>query len=568
MRAGGIQAAKAGSAGALLCLAALLGSPPAKAAETQADAVYVNGNIYTLDGQSAVVSAVAVLGGRFIAVGSDAEIERYVGPETETVDLRGAPAVPGLIDSHLHLADAGKDVGLTPFSDVTTVSEALARIEAAVATKQPGEWIISGEWSPIAQLVEQRSPTAAELDAVAPHNPVFLDGDAASANSLAMELAGIHQNTPDPEGGVLQRGPAGDLTGVLEGTAADLIRNVVPPPSVETLAVRYMAASNVANGFGLTSVVTPLSEPDELRALQGLVRDGKLTLRYSVILPPPDGGASAAWEAAIISSGVSSGFGDEWLRLDSLGEMPADGGMTYGTALMRDAYPHDAGYYGTPTMSAEQLNAIVGAGARNDWRFTIHAVGDAAVDRVLDAYEAAGEERSIAGRRFIVLRGSLIQPDQLQRMKKLGVILQMENMFMWDKAAAVERNLGTEAANRTIPTRLAIDILGIDNVSQGSDFPTNSMNPWLNLYLAVTRKDHTGRLYGADQAIGRGEALRMYTTSGAYASFEEDAKGSIAVGKLADMVVLDRDYMTIPADQIKDVQAIMTIVGGQVVFRR
>lgn len=333
------------------------------------------------------------------------------------------------------------------------------------------------------------------------------------------------------------------------------------------LQARYAQAQQVANSFGLTSVVAATSGANDVRALQALKRDGKLTLRFSVILPPPATTTPTDW-TAIEGSGVASDFGDEWLRLDSLGEMPVDGGMTYGTALTREPYPRDPAYHGTAAMSPEELNARVAIGNRLGWRYTLHAVGDAGIDRLLDAYEAAGQDRPIAGRRFVVLRGNLAQRDQLERMKRLGLILQMENLFMWDKTEAVERNLGSAMANRVIPNRLAIDVLGIDRVSAGSDFPTNSMNPWLNMAVAITRKDQNGKLYGADQAIGREEALRSYTSSGAYASFEEGLKGSIEVGKLADLVILDRDFMRVPVEQIKDVQAVTTIVGGKTVFSR
>lgn len=420
---------------ALLCAAPLH-------AKTVADAVYLNGQIYTLDPQSSMVSAIAIRNGRLIAVGTDAQARAFVGPATQVVDLKRAPVVPGIIDSHIHLVDART-------------------------------------------------------------------------------------------GGDLQK--------------------------------RYAQAQQAANSVGLTSVVAATSGAEDVRALQALQRAGKLTLRFSVIIPPPASTALADW-AGIGGTGVASGFGDEWLRLDSLGEMPVDGGMTYGTALTREPYPRDPVYHGVATMSIEALNARVAMGNRLGWRYTLHAVGDAGLDRLLDAYEAAGKESSIAGRRFVVLRGNLAQRDQLERMKRLGVILQIENLFMWDKTVAVEKNLGPAMANRVIPNRLAIDILGNEAVSAGSDYPTNAMNPWLNMYVAVTRKDQTGKLYGADQAIGREEALRSFTTSGAFASFEEGLKGSIEVGKLADFIVLDRDYMRVPVEAIKDIRVLRTVVGGKLMF--
>lgn len=537
-------------------------------ARTIADTVYVNGHIHTLDARAPVASSVAILDGRLIAVGPDAEGRGHVGPGTTVVDLGGATVVPGIIDSHLHLVAAGADVGKLDLSGAATVGEALAAIRAAVASKGAGAWIISRRWDPATQLAEKRALTAAEIDSVAPDNPVLLDGEAVALNATALRAARIDRATADPESGHIERDDAGNPTGLLRGAATRIAWKAVPPPTVGELEARYREAMRIANSQGLTSVVAAANGPDDMRALQALYRAGELTLRFSVILPPPADPAPGPWMAAVGGVGVASGFGDEWLRLDSLGELPVDGGMTFGTALTRAPYPQRPDYHGVAAIPVETLDAQVAIANRNGWRFTSHAIGDAAIDRLLDAYEAAGRERSIAGRRFVVLRGSLIQRDQLERMKRLGVILQIENMFMWDKAGAVERHMGGAVADRVFPDRMAIDILGIENVSQGSDFPTNSMNPWLNLYLAVTRRDETGKRYGADQAIGREEALRMYTLSGAHASFEDGLKGSIEVGKLADMVVLDRDYMTVDAEQIRHIRVLRTIVGGREVYRR
>lgn len=552
----------------LLCppLAMFLVSPAA--AQTHADTVYTNGRIYTLDAQSSVASSVAVLNGRLIAVGTDAIGRSHIGPKTEVVDLKGAPVVPGIIDSHIHLVEGGAHVGRLSLTDTKTVKAALARIKASAATKKPGEWIVSLAWDPAKQLIEKRPLTAAQLDKVAPHNPVLLNGPVVSANSMAMRIAGIDEKTGSPEGGIIRRHPGGKPTGLFEGTATRLVKSAIPPPTISELAERYAAAMATANSYGLTSVVAAASGAADLRALQDLRHAGRLTLRYAVILPPSTESSPDQWDMQMNMLGVSSGFGDEWLRLDSFGEMPVDGGMTFGTALTRDAYPHDPGYHGVEAISVAKLNATVANGNRHGWRFTLHAIGDAGIDRLLDAYEEAGKQHSIAGRRFVVLRGSLIRKDQLERMKRLGVILQIENMFMWDKAATVEKKMGAAVAHRVFPNRLAIDILGLDNVSQGSDFPTNSMNPWLNLHLAVTRADEHGQRYGADQAIGREEALRQHTISGAYASFEEADKGTLEPGKLADMVVLDRDYMTIPEHDIRNIQVLRTIVGGRTVFSR
>jgi predicted amidohydrolase YtcJ len=506
--------------------------------------------------------------GRFLAVGTAAAVKPYTGAHTRVVDLKGAAVIPGLNDTHDHTMQAGEDAVRVKLDDVKSVAEALQRIKEAVARKKPGEWVIGGSWHPTAQLKEQRYLTAAEIDTVAPNNPVQLGGHVSSFNTAAMKIGGVDRNTPNPEGGVIDKDANGNPNGIFEEKASRLISGHIPRPTVEEMQERYVAAMKVANAYGLTSVTDPGLSPGQIRALQRLMEAGKLTLRYSVMYNPPATGTPEQWNQETNGIGASSGFGNAWLKLDAIGEMTSDGGMTFRTAFTRDPYPGDPDYHGVPAITKERLMSNVLIGNRNDWRFSIHSVGDRAVDWVLDAYEAANKDKSIAGRRFACMHCSLIRRDQLERMKRLGVILELQNIFMWDKAENVERNLGPEVANRAVPTRMAIDILGINNVAQGTDYQTNTMNPWINLYVSVTRKDPRGHVYGADQAITREEALRIYTVSGAYTSFEEKTKGPIETGKLADMVVLDRDYFTVPAEQIKDIQPTMTIVGGDVVYRR
>jgi predicted amidohydrolase YtcJ len=216
----------------------------------------------------------------------------------------------------------------------------------------------------------------------------------------------------------------------------------------------------------------------------------------------------------------------------------------------------------------ERLNKLVAICNRYNWRVGIHCVGDAAIDKVLDAYEYANREKSIVDRRFILIHASLMQPDQMEKAKKLGVRVDLQNDFMWDKAATVERFLGKEKANRACPTRLMIDRMGIGSIGAGTDYPVNTYNPFINMYVMVTRKDKNGVVYGANQAITRQEALRLYTNGAAAYSFKEGVKGSIEPGKLADLVVISNDILTCPEESMKDIQAVMTIVDGKIVYER
>jgi predicted amidohydrolase YtcJ len=267
-------------------------------------------------------------------------------------------------------------------------------------------------------------------------------------------------------------------------------------------------------------------------------------------------------------NGAASGFGDDWLKFAGI-KIFYDGGMTLKTALMRDVYPdsHD-NYRGIAQQTPERLKQLVSICNRYNWRAGVHVVGDLGIDHVLDAFEAADSEKSIRDRRFVLIHASLIRPEQMERARKLGVRIDFQNVFMWDKAATVERFLGRVTADRAVPTKTLIEKMGIDSLGAGTDFPVNPVNPLLNMYVMVTRKDINGTVYGASEAISREQALRLYTSAAARYTFEEGRKGTLEPGKLADLVVLSADYLTVPEDQIKDIKADVTIVGGKVIFQR
>jgi predicted amidohydrolase YtcJ len=267
-------------------------------------------------------------------------------------------------------------------------------------------------------------------------------------------------------------------------------------------------------------------------------------------------------------SGATSGFGDDWLKFGGI-KIFYDGGMTLRTAMMRDVYPdsHD-NYRGIAQQTPERLKQLVSIANKSNWRVGVHVVGDLGVDQVLDAFEAADKEKSIRDRRFILIHASLIRPEQMDRARALGVRVDFQNVFMWDKAATVERFLGKATADRALPTKTLIDRMGLDNLGAGTDFPVNPINPFLNIYIMVTRKDPNGNVYGASEAISREQALRLYTSAASRYMFDEGRKGTLETGKLADLAVLSADIMSIPEDQIKDIKADMTMVGGKVVFQR
>ncbi|WP_452101017.1 amidohydrolase [Bradyrhizobium monzae] len=534
------------------------------------DLVLINGKVLTLDERSTVTEAVAIRDGKILATGSSASIKALAGAETRVIDVSGKTVIPGLIDTHTHFKAAGLSDYVVIMGRAKTVAEALEAIKAFAAKKKPGEWIVGGAWHPPSQLAEKRYLTRQEIDSVAPNNPVYLRtvGHFSMANTMALQKVGIDKTTADPRGGSFERDATGELTGVLVETAIDQVEKAVPPWTEDDEIRQFTIAESVLNSFGITSAVEGATEARDIRTLQQLAASGRATLRTGVMFRPEPPADLTAWEAIMSGNGASSGFGDDWLKFAGI-KIFYDGGMTLKTALMRDVYPdsHDD-YHGTSQQTPERLKQLVSICNRNGWRVGVHVVGDLGIDQVLDAFESADKERSIRDRRFVLIHASLIRPEQMERAQKLGVRVDFQNVFMWDKAATVERFLGRATADRAVPTRTLIAKMGLDSLGAGTDFPVNPMNPFLNMYVMVTRKDPNGNAYGAAEAITREQALRLYTSAASRYTFDEARKGTIEPGKLADFVVLSADYMAVPDDQIKDIKADLTLVGGKIVFQR
>lgn len=537
------------------------------------DSILFNGKVVTADREFNIAEAVAIREGKFIAVGTNTKIQALIGPNTLNVDLAGKTVLPGLISSHCHPEPVGEKKLVIDLSKAKNVSDALAAMKEFILTREPkpGEWVKGGRWHPVAQLQEERYLTRWEVDSVAPDNPVFLPtvGHFAMANSYALRLAKITKDTPDPEGGKIDRDPAtGEPDGILVESAINLVSKLVPPWSFDQEVEIRKIAMAIYNSAGFTSVVVGFADRSSLEAYKYIWANKEMTARLSLMWRPVDDKSVSLdeFEDTVRKDSGLIHFGDEWLSISGF-KMAMDGGMTLRTAYTRDPYSDDPKYYGFPVSTPERLSKLVAICNRYGWRVGIHCVGDAAIDKVLDAYEYANKEKSIVDRRFVLLHASLIQPDQIERARSLGARTDIQNVFMWDKGATVKRFLGEARANRACPQRWLIDIMGIESGGAGADYPANTYNPFINMYIMVTRKDHNGVVYGADQAITRQEAIRLYTNGSAAYTFEEQLKGSIEPGKLADLVVISDDILTCPEAAIKDIRALMTIVGGKIVYQ-
>lgn len=544
---------------ALRTAAVLLAIGQATAQIPPADLILVNGRIVTVDAGFSIARAVAIREGRFVAVGDDDAVRRHAGSATRTIDLRGRTVVPGLADNHLHNAGGGPGVDL---SRARSVADVLAAVSARAAQAGPGGIVVSNRDWHEGQLREQRLPLRRDLDAAAPDHPVVLvrGGHEYILNSAALKRWNIDQRTPVPAGGRVSRYDDGSLNGELVDQAKSLVPMADIAPllssggSYEERLDARVAEYSKLHAAGLTSVRHPGVSADDYRMLLDLRKRGLLTMRVRVLLD-----RNAAKE-------LRPGGGDEWLRVDGI-KLMVDGGFEGG--WMREPYEEPYGekgtYRGLSLMRDEAFTSMVRAFNRDGWRLFTHAVGDAAIDQVLTAYEAASAEKSIAGRRWGIEHAFIARDDHFERMRALGLGLSVQH-HLYLAAPSLVKYWGPARAARTTPLRAMIDA-GLP-VSIGTDSAVVPYPPLWAIYHFVTRGTISGGVVGPDQRVTRQEALRAATMGNAWLTFEEGVKGSIEPGKLADLVVLSDDILTCPENRIEQMDVLLTVVGGRVVFDR
>ena len=524
------------------------------------DLILINGRVITVDRSFTIAEGVAIAGDRITTTGNEDQLRAMAGPATRIVDLKGNTVIPGLMDNHLHGAGGGPGVDL---SRARSHADVYAAITARVKQSQPGDIILSNSDWHEAQLKEQRLPLRDDLDTIAPQNPIVLvrGGHEYILNSAALARWNITTAIPQPTGGRITRYPDGRLNGELVDAAKALVR--LPPAAPRTpeeqLAER-IADYKKLNEAGLTSIRHPGISIADYRMLQEMQKRGQLTIRISALLRPAPGPGTAE---TITSTGIKPDEGDAWLRVGGV-KLGVDGGFEGG--LMREPYekPWDENgtFRGLQTMETERYVAIVRDLNRLDWRVATHAVGDAAIDLVLNAYEKANAERSIVNRRWSVEHAFIGRPDHLPRMRALGLAISAQNHLYLAGPSLVQYWGGTRAAITT-PAKMYLDA-GLQ-VSSGTDAPVVPYPPLWTLYHFITRDTITGGVLGPDQRVTRQQALRMATINNAWLNMEERTKGSIEPNKLADLVILSEDPLTCPEPRLRDAKVLATIVGGKVV---
>jgi len=541
------------------------GRPSAPEAEAP-DLVLYNGRIVTVDGAFSIASAVAIRGDRFVAVGDDAHARALAGAKTKQIDLLGRTVIPGLIDGHLHNAGGGPGVDL---SGARSMDELLSAVQARARTANPGEIIVSNSDWHEAQLKEKRLPHRRELDRVAPNNPVVLvrGGHEFILNAAALGRWNISRATVSPPGGEIGHDADGELNGELVDTARGLVK-LPPPPKLTPEGIA--AQMRLLNSAGLTSVRIPGSFQfggdivSPYRMFQELKAKGQLTMRVNYLMRIFDFSSVDKVRATIASWNVRPDEGDEWLRIGGMKTL-VDGGFEGGHMREPYAEPHGRGgkFRGIQVVPVADYNAVVLELNRQGWRVATHAVGDAAVDQVLAAYEAADKERSIRGRRWAIEHLFIGRPDHYPRIRALGVVVSAQD-HLYLAAPSMAKYWGRARAEQVTPVRTFLDEKLL--VAGGTDSPVIPHNPFWAMYHFITRDTISDGVYGADQRISREQALRIYTINNARLTFEEDIKGSIEPGKLADLVVLSADFLSVPESAIASIKPLATMVGGRFVY--
>jgi len=550
----------------LLSAVVLFASLSIANAQPAASLVLFNGKIWTVNAAQPRAEAVACLGSRIVAVGSNAEIRKWVSPGTETIDLGGNLVLPGFNDAHVHFFDGGKNLAGVQLRDAKSEDEFRRRI-AAFAAKQPaGRWITGGDWDH-ENWTPARLPTRQLIDAASAGHPVFverLDGHMALANTPALKVAGITRDTPDPPGGTIVRDQAGDPTGVLKDAAMERVYRAIPQPSPDQIADAVRVAMRYAAENGVTSVQDMSAAPDILRVYQTLLASGGLTVRISGHQP------LATWER-LSAVGLHADFGGEKLHIGGLKGF-ADGSLGSTTALLFQPYldaPNTSGLANSEMIPESKMRDHILSADRAGLQVAVHAIGDKANHLVLGMYEEAERQDGPRDRRFRIEHAQHLLPGDIPRFGKLHVIASMQPYHCIDDGRWAEKRIGPERAKTTYAFRSLLDTGAV--LAFGSDWPVAPMAPLLGIYAAATRRTLDGKHpdgWVPEQKITVAEAIRAYTMGSAYASFDEKIKGSIEPGKLADMVVVSDDILSIPAVQIEKTQVETTVFDGKVVYHR
>lgn len=538
--------------------AALAAAAPATLQSAAPDYVVLNARVLTVDTDQPTAQAFAVKGGRFSAVGSSSDIRNLATASTEIIDAEGMTITPGFIDAHTHATGAGVNELVQVNVDLRSIAEIKEALRKRADITPPGEWIRGFKYDDT-KLAEGRPINRFDIDEVAPNNPVVVGhrgGHTGVYNSMALALASVTSETPDPDDGKFYRDSDGVLTGLVAERARNAFRGLIPSDSTrEQRRDGVKLISQLMAKAGLTSVQQTSGGRNDMIACQDARDDGDMRFRMCLF---PRG---QLFED-LVNAGIRTGFGDEVFRIGAVKFM-ADGSASERTMRMSTPYEGRPDDYGILTMSQEEIHEAVENAHRNGFQIGIHANGDVTIDMVLNAYERVQSLWPREDTRHRIEHCSLVNPSLLQRIKNAGVIPAPFYTYVhyhgnkWVEYG--EEKMQWMFAHKSF---LDYDI----PVAPASDYTPGPYEPLMALQSMVTRKDFDGRVWGPNQRITLDQALRICTMNGAYASFEENLKGSITAGKLADFVILADNPHDVDPDEIKNIEIVRTVVGGTTMY--
>jgi predicted amidohydrolase YtcJ len=548
----------------LLALVGLAAACRNGARPAAADLLIVNAKVWTGVPSQPEAEAVAVAGGRVAAIGTTADLAPWRGPSTMVIDARGARALPGFNDSHVHFMGGGLQLDNVDLRQAPSPPEFARLIGERVRKTSAGDWVLGGDWDD--QLWDPPSlPTRHLIDPVSPATPVFVnrfDGHMAVANSVALQLAGVTAATPDPPGGVIVRDAAGRPTGLLKDAAMGLVNRVIPPVTPSRRAQALARALEHAASLGVTSVRDMGPDAGDLAMYAEFAESGRLTVRVSAA-PPERQWADQA------TLGIRRGFGTSVFRLGAVKGF-ADGSLGSTTAYFFEPYtdaPATRGLLADEMIPLEGMRERMAGADAAGLQLCIHAIGDQAISIVLDLFAEVAATNGARDRRFRIEHAQHVAPKDFARFASLGVVAAVQPYHAIDDGRWAERRIGPERIKTTYAFRTFLD-KGV-RLALGSDWPVAPLSPMLGIHAAVTRATIDGRHpagWVPEQRITVEEAVRGYTSGSAYAEFAEAEKGTLAPGSLADIVVLSEDVFTIEPARLRDVKVRTTIVGGRIVY--
>jgi hypothetical protein len=514
-----------------------------------------NGKIVTADEAFSIHEAVVVKDGKIVAVGGNDLVESYEA--ARVVDLQGKMAMPGFNDTHIHAR--GRPRRAVDLTESRSLTEIFSAVSSKAQELGKGEWVTGYGWSED-QLEEKRRPLRWDLDEAAPDNPVILTragGHSSVANSMALELASVTPATPDPEGGVIEKDEKGELNGVIRERAG-IVSRLVPEATPDELRESFVEALRDLLSLGITSIIQAGVPPENYAEWERVYSErGEELPRASVQIRFPD-------PASIATFGKKTGDGDERLRVGAV-KITVDGGFTGPAAYTILPYKDQGDFRGKLNYTEEELRAIVQAGHEAGWQLGFHAIGDAAIVLTVDAFAKALDALPRDDHRHFLNHFTIMPPEEtMKKMAEYDILIAQQPNFTYTLEGRYAANLEGDRLQHNNPLRTPMKH-GIF-VALGSD--VLPIGPMVGLYAAVTRKGMSGEVYGAEEKITMEEAIRGYTARAAYLTREENVKGTLEPGKLADIIVLSDDLTTIDPEKILDVEVQMTIVGGNVVYER